>query len=303
MSLQSVKKRMLVTGSGGMVGSYVEKIFADYELYPTDIAWPISTPAKRGILDVMNREGVFSAVKKISPHIVLHLAAATDVDRCERESFFAYLSNVVGTQHVAEACRENNATMVYISTGAVFDGLRKDPFTEDDLPNPATVYGLSKWLGERIVALILEKYLIVRAGWMFGGGFRDKKFVGKIAQILFNGEKRLKVVDDKFGSPTYAKDLLRTIKALLEGEHSGVFHAVNGWGCSRYDVASEMKTILGKDDVTIEAVKSNAFKLDAPRGFSEQLINQRLSQLGMVQMRRWEEALKEYLLDDYRREE
>lgn len=297
MSLLPAKKRMLVTGSGGMVGSYVKEVFADDELYLTDVAWPTA------MLDVMNREEVFSAVKKVAPHVVLHLAAATDVDRCEREPFFAYLSNVVGTQHVAEACLENNSTMVYISTGAIFDGLRKDPFTEDDLPNPATVYGLSKWLGEKIVTLILKKHLIVRAGWMFGGGFRDKKFVGKIAQILFKGEKRLKVVDDKFGSPTYAKDLLRTLKVLLDKGHSGIFHAVNGWGCSRYDVANEIKTILGKDDVMIEAVKSAAFKLDAPRGFSEQLMNQRLSQLGMVSMRRWEEALKEYLLDDYRCEE
>lgn len=146
-----------------------------------------------------------------------------------------------------------------------------------------------------MVSFILPKYLIVRAGWMFGGGGKDKKFVGKIAKMILNGEKRLKVVDDKFGSPTYAKDLLKTTKSLLDQERFGIFHAVNGWGCSRYDVANEIKAILKANDVTIEAVKSDAFKLDAPRGFSEQLLNQRLSQVEGVSMRGWQEALKEYL--------
>lgn len=284
------KKRMLVTGSGGMVGAYAPGLFADYELYLTDLQ-----TSETSKLDVVNREETLSIVKKIDPHVVLHLAAATDVDQCERDPFYAYLSNVVGTQHVAQACRENDSVMVYISTGAVFDGVRKEPFTEKDLPNPSTVYGLSKWLGEKMISFILQKYLIVRAGWMFGGGVKDKKFVGKIAQMILQGEKRLKVVDDKFGSPTYAKDLLKTVKSLLDQERFGIFHAVNGWGCSRYDVANEIKAILGANDVTIEPVKSDAFKLDAPRGFSEQLLNQRLGDVAGVSMRGWQEALKEYL--------
>ena len=134
---------------------------------------------------------------------------------------------------------------------------------------------------------------------MMGGGRKDIKFVGKIAQKILSGEKRLKIVNDRFGSPTYAKDLVSGIKRLLDGSKEGIYHLVNGWGCSRYDMALEIRGILNRGDVEIIPVSSSDFLLDANRAPSEEIINQRLIEEGDNWMRDWKEALKDYLVNDY----
>ncbi len=289
--LFSKENRMLVTGANGMVGHYVENIFKDMDLVLTDINHCNVT------LDVTNPKEVQEAFLSFKPNVVLHLAAATDVDRCERDQDYAFHINIDGTRLVAEACKKHHATLIYVSTGAIFDGLSEKPYSEDDLPNPVTAYGKSKWEGEKCVSQLLDKYFIVRAGWMMGGGKKDKKFVGKIAQKILNGEKHFKIVNDKYGSPTYAKDLVLTIRHILNREPYGIYHAVNGFGCTRYDVALEMKSILKAHDVEIEPVGSDEFQLDANRAKSEELLNQKLMSRGA--MRPWKEALRDYLLNDF----
>ena len=133
---------------------------------------------------------------------------------------------------------------------------------------------------------------------MMGGGRKDVKFVGKIAQKILSGEKQLKVVNDRFGSPTYAKDLVGGIQRLLDSSKEGIYHLVNGWGCHRYDMALEIRRILNKE-VEILPVSSSHFSLDANRATSEEIMNQRLITEGDNWMRGWKEALEDYLLNDY----
>ena len=285
-------KRLLVTGASGMVGSYVEEIFDTYELLLTDAIG-------ENKLDITRTEEVFYWMEKFKPDVLLHLAAATDVDLCERDPDTAYLINAKGTETIAKACQKQSVCMVYLSTAVVFDGLKTTPYREEDLPNPVSVYGKSKWKGEQAVTLHLKDFYIIRAGWMMGGGRRDKKFVGKIAHKILSGEKELRVVDDKFGSPTYAKDMLGAIKNLLCSSPCGTYHAVNGFGCSRYDVALEIKSILNVHDVSILPVSSTVFDLDAPRACSEQIMNGKFIKQNTPWMRDWKEALREYLLNEY----
>lgn len=286
------KQKMLVTGVGGMVGSYVPEVFKDYDLVLTD---QIDGYAP---LDVRDPLAVSKAVGEVRPDLVLHLAAATDVDRCEQEQEWAYHTNALGTQNVALACQSHDVPLIYISTAGVFWGDNAEPYTEFDVPRPANIYGHSKLAGEHIVASLLRRYYIVRSGWMVGGCERDKKFVGKIVRMIWDGNTRLKVVDDKLGSPTYAKDLLRAIRALIPTGFYGLYHVANKGCCSRYEVALAIRDVLQRPDVEVEPVSSAYFPLPAPRARSEALRNLKLELLGLDGMRPWKDALREYLVTE-----
>ncbi len=272
-----------------MVGSYVRRAFADHELVLTDVSegW-IS-------VDVCDAIAVKRAIAEARPDVVLHLAAATDVDRCEREPDWAERTNAVGTQNVVRACETSAIPLVYVSTGAVFPGERTEPYTEVDTPAPSNVYARSKHAGEQIVDA-LPRHYIVRAGWMFGGASRDVKFVGKIARLIQGGQTRLEAVDDLVGSPTYALDLLLGIHRLMQTGAYGVYHLANAGSCTRYACALAIRDTLERPDVEIAPVSSDRFPLPAPRR-SEALGSVKLEPLGLA-MRPWREALREYLLTE-----
>ena len=283
------KQRMLVTGCGGMVGSYVSEVFVDRELVLTDRIEGFVH------LDVREPSAVRKAVADARPDIVLHLAAATDVDLCEQDPDWAFHTNAIGTQNVALACQEFDVTLVYISTAGVFWGDKAEPYIEFDVPRPANIYGQSKLAGERIVSSLLRRYYIVRAGWMIGGGKKDKKFVGKVARLILEGKNPVRVVSDKLGSPTYGKDLLTGIRILLSTGYYGLYHMVNRGFCSRYDVALALREFLQRPGVEIAPVSSAYFPLPAPRARSEAMRNLKLDLLGLNQMRPWQDALREYV--------
>ena len=280
---------MLVTGCAGMVGSYVSDVFHDYNLVLTDRVEGFPH------LDVREPSEVMKAVADAKPEVVLHLAAATDVDRCEQDPDSAYHTNAIGTQNVALACQAFDVTLVYISTAGVFWGDKPEPYIEFDVPRPANIYGQSKLAGEQIVSSLLRRYYIVRAGWMIGGGKKDKKFVGKIARLILEGQNPLRVVNDKLGSPTYGKDLLTGIRTLLTTDYFGLYHMVNRGCCSRYDVALAVRELLQRSGVEIAPVSSACFPLPAPRARSEAMRNLKLELLGLNMMRPWQDALREYV--------
>lgn len=271
---------ILLTGGKGMLGGY----FQGPGYLRTDI----------DSLDITRREDVRQAVLTHKPEAVYHLAAATDVDQCEINPDETYRVNALGTQNVALACQETDTPLVYISTAGVFGGDKCDPYTEYDEPNPVNVYGHAKWMGEKIVQQALRRFFIVRAGWMIGGGKEvDKKFVGKLLR-LFDEKKKLSVVNDKWGSPIYAKDLAAFIPTLVRTGAYGLYHYANHGVCTRLDIAKELVR-LTQADVEIVPVNSAVFPLPAPRARSEAIRNFKLELMGLDHARSWQEALKEYV--------
>ena len=285
-------KRLLVTGAGGMVGSYVREVFSDFNLILTDIIDGYL------YLDVADKDVVYKVMRENRADYVLHLAAATDVDKCETEPESGIKVNSYGTKNVAGVCGDLDIPMVYISTGAVFGGEKQAPYIETDDPCPTNKYGASKYEGEKEVRSLLDRFYIVRASWMIGGGKNDKKFVGKIMRKVMSGEKNLKVVNDKFGSITYAKDLLKGIRELIKTDKYGIYHMTNEGVCSRYDIALEMLNMLARTDVKITPVPSGEFPLLAPRGRSEALENHKLTMMGLNRMQPWKEALGKYIEEE-----
>ncbi|MFA5149108.1 MAG: SDR family oxidoreductase, partial [Candidatus Omnitrophota bacterium] len=162
-----MKKRAIITGANGMLADALWPLLKKkgYEVLPTDIN------GENGIVksDIRSVNEMLGLVKEFHPDIIFHLAAETDVDKCELQPEHAYGTNWHGTENIAQICKELDIEMVYISTGSVFDGEKRDGYTESDKPNPISIYGMSKLRGEEAVQSLLKKYYIVRAGWMIGG--------------------------------------------------------------------------------------------------------------------------------------
>ena len=269
-----------------MLGSDLCRVFArKFDVIATDIAE----------MDVRDHALVLETVTDSSPDVVVHLAGITDVDGCEKDPDLAYSVNVLGTKNVALACQGVDALMVYVSTLAVFDGTKCEPYTEYDRPNPQSQYAKAKHQGELVVRDFLDRYYIVRAGWLFGGGQQDKKFVGRIVDLA-RARSELMVVRDKFGSPSYTKDLSSGILQLMETEQYGTYHMVNtGPACSRFEIAEKALEYAKIDTCRLIPCSSAHFPLAAPRPRMEAGRNYNLELMGLHLMRPWEDALKEYI--------
>lgn len=285
--------KILITGCGGMLGEAVYNEFKDRcRVFATDIN--LNEPWLK-YLDVTDDKAMKSFLNKTQPDFLIHLAALTDMEYCQLHPEEALKTNARATEKLAEYALQKNIPFVYISTAGIFDGC-KDEYHENDQPNPLSIYGQSKYLGEQ-AATRVPKHIVIRAGWMMGGGpDKDKKFVNKIIKQIKSGTKRLAVVNDKNGTPCYTYDLARIITHLLDHGYSGVYHGACKGGASRFEVAKFLVEQLDRKDVTVHEVDSNYFAENyfAPRPPSEKLLNTRLSNEADL-ARDWKICLAEYL--------
>jgi dTDP-4-dehydrorhamnose reductase len=288
--------RMYIAGCGGMLGDAVYRHFAPIaDVRATDIdvneRW-------LGYGDVRDHAEMARQIADVRPHVIINLAAMTDLEECERDVECAWATNALGAENLGLLATKHDATYVYVSTAGVFGG-ENDVYTDDDTPNPLGSYAKSKYYGECYVRQSVPKHFVVRAGWMMGGGPRkDKKFVNKIYQQLVVGKRTLHVVGDKLGSPTYTVDFALGIHGLLESELYGLYNQACGGGGSRYDVAVELVRLLGLERiVTVEKVSSEFFAREyfAMRPASEQLVNPKLDACHLNVMRDWRVCLAEYV--------
>jgi dTDP-4-dehydrorhamnose reductase len=282
--------KLLITGSTGMLGSSMVPILVKrgYEVVTSNFLY--------SHMDITDIEQVRKTAKLAQPDMILHLAAETDVDRCEREPAHAFMVNAFGTYNVALVCKELKIPMLYVSTIGVFYGDKEIPYNEGDQPRPANIYGMSKLAGEEYVKKILKDYFIVRAGWMMGGGpSRDKKFVGKIVNQVKYNQPSVKAVTDKVGSPTYAPDFCEVVANLIATDEYGLYHCTNHGYPSRFDVAKEVVKLLGSKSEVIPVDSSAFSSLSAGRANSEMSDNLHLGYINLDSMRDWREALEEYI--------
>lgn len=295
--------RVLITGCGGMLGDAVYHTFSQMyqHIHATDI---VLTEPWLSHLDVRELSDCERAFAEVRPTIVLHLAALTDLEYCESNQDDCWKTNALGVENVALLARQYDVTMVYISTAGIYGG-EQDEFHDFDLPNPLSHYGRAKYYGERFVEMHVPKYFCLRAGWMMGGGpKKDKKFINKIFQQIQAGSRELRVVDDKFGTPTYTVDFARSTAFLVTTNYYGVYNHVCEGGGSRYDVAVEFVRLLGLDGrVKVIKVPSDYYKdtYFAPRPLSERLVNLKLNARRLNRMRDWRTCLEEYS-QTYKRE-
>ena len=292
--------KVLVTGAAGMLGSSMVPtlISKEHTVKATDINM-IGDEIDH--LDVRDSDEMLRVASDFSPSILLHLAAETDLETCETRVDYAYEENFVGTQNACVASRTLDIPLVYVSTAGVFDGTKDEPYTEFDAPNPINVYGHSKLMGEEIVRQTVPNHYIVRAGWMIGGGNRDKKFVHKIIDQIDNGKSKIYAVTDKIGTPTYALAFSIVLEKLMRTNWYGTYHLACKGRATRYDVAEQILKVLGRSDITLEPVTSEHFKEEffAPRPRSEEMRNYALDLRAANDMPNWKTALEEYLRSSF----
>ena len=289
------KRKVLITGCGGMLGSAFHEVFANnWEVRATDL---VPNEPWLGALDVRDVHALRRVIADDPPDYVIHLAALTDLEFCETHPEETYATNTLGTMQVALLAKEFDLTMVYVSSAGVFDG-SKAVCDDDDRPNPLNHYGRSKYLGELFVQQYLTKYFILRGGWMMGGGAKDRKFVSRIMQQIRAGRSELFAVGDLFGSPTYTYNFATNVAALLTTTSYGTYNLGGRGGASRYDIAKEILIILGLERrVTLHKVTREHFAKEffAPRPISERLANRKLTAKGLDRMEHWRSCLREYL--------
>jgi dTDP-4-dehydrorhamnose reductase len=291
--------KILITGSGGMLGSSMIPVLQGegHEVHATD------KNISDGIefLDVRKYDQVLQWASRLTPDFIFHLAAETDIEICENDPQYAYATNTIGTQNVALVCKKLGIKMVYICTAGIFDGKKESFYNEFDEAVPLSVYGKTKLEGEKIVRSLLHEYFVCRPGWMVGGGDKDKKFVGQILKQIRDGAKDLYAVDDKFGTSTYTKDFCKNLSQLMKTDYYGLYHMVSKGSASRYDVAKEIVKILNRPDITVHSVHSDHFAKRYPvnRPRSEMLDNMMLDLRDLNLMRNWREILPEYISENF----
>jgi dTDP-4-dehydrorhamnose reductase len=231
--------------------------------------------------------------------VVANAAAFTHVDRCEREPEVARRANAEAPGLLAEACARRGARLVHVSTDYVFSGESTEPYREEDLPDPRSMYGRTKLEGERRVLAAAPSNLVVRTSWLFG---RGRNFLAAIlaqAQASRRGEARgpLRVVDDQRGRPTWAVDLAAGIRRLVDRRATGLYHVAGGGIASWWDVARFCLDEAGFADLEVLRVRTRDLHLAAPRPAWSVLDCSKAEALG-VRMRDWRDAVRAYLRSD-----
>jgi len=275
--------KVLVTGAKGMLGAdLMARLGVVHEAVGVDI----------GEFDITSELETMDAVGGIRPDWVVHCAAYTNVDGCEKEPDKAYHVNSEGAGNVAKACWGAGSRMVYISTDYVYDGRKGAPYVETDPTGPLNVYGMSKLKGEKRVLGVLPEALIVRTSWLFG--LNGPNFVEAILKQV-GVKDELSVVDDQVGSPTYTVDLADGLVRLLEVEASGVVHVSNDGMCSWFAYAKKVLELSGATGIKVKPITTEELGRPALRPAFSELSNDKYRKITGHSLRMWDEALAEYI--------
>ena len=251
-------------------------------------------------LDLSDEAAVKAKVLGTNPDAIIHCAAWTAVDAAEDEENHdaVYSANVLATKNLAEAAKEVEAKLLYLSTDYVFDGQGTQPWLPDDKKYaPLNVYGQSKLAGELAVSSILEKYFIVRIAWVFGKN--GKNFIRTMLNVGKTHDT-VRVVNDQIGTPTYTKDLARLLVDMIETEKYGYYHATNseetpGGYISWYDFCCEIYRQAGINTKVIPVTTEEYGLSKAKRPFNSRLDKSKLVESGFQALPGWKNALARYL--------
>ena len=279
-------RRILVIGAKGMLGRDLMGILHSTCSKDEIIGWDIEE------IDIQKEDESITKIEKLRPEIVIHIAAYTDVDGCELDKEKAFAVNAEGTKHVVLAASKCDAKIVYLSTDYVFDGEKREPYSESDPPHPLNVYGHSKLKGEQYVQEGVKDSLIIRTQWLYGPF--GKNFVDSILRQATE-KSALSIVNDQMGSPTYTLDLARAISELIQFGARGIFHVANGDFCAWDTFAEAILKLSGINRVKVLPISSKELDRPAARPSYSVLSCQKLKKETGLTMRSWSEALKDYL--------
>lgn len=238
-----------------------------------------------------------TTLDQIHPTVVVNTAAMHNVEACEREPERAYAVNGIGARALSQYCIENSAYLLHISTDYVFDGKKKQPYTEADAPLPLNVYGNSKLSGEHFVLSTGDSSAVLRVSGIYGANkCRAKGGLNFVQLMLKLADEReeVRVVDDEILTPTYTVDIAQQVVSLCNARMPGLFHGTAQGECSWYRFAQEIFSLAGKG-VRLLPARPGEFPAKVPRPSYSVLENKALKSLGLDTMPDWQSGLKRYL--------
>ena len=276
-------KKILVTGANGQLGQCLQKISSQFEEFEF-----IFTDSET--LDITIKEEVNDFFWQNAPDFCINAAAYTAVDLAETDVEKAFLVNADGTENLAEACAENNAQFIHVSTDYVFDGENNLAYTEEDFTNPLGVYGASKLAGDELALEVNPCSVILRTSWVYSEF--GKNFV-KTMLNLFATKEELNIVADQFGQPTNANDLAEAIMKIIKSEKitPGIFNFSNLGRISWFDFAEKIAE-LSKAKIKLNAIETSQYPTPAKRPKNSVLDLDKISKTYAIQLKPWEESLE-----------
>jgi dTDP-4-dehydrorhamnose reductase len=247
-------------------------------------------------LDITNIGSVMSAFRDLKPDYIVNCAAFTDIDLAETEKDKAEAVNNIGAKNIAEAALELHSRLIHISIDCVFDGTKHGQYNENDITNPINEYGLSKLGGENSIINSGALYIIVRTQWLYGKN--GKNFVNTILKLA-DTQKKIEVVNDQYGSPTYTKDIAYALCEIITKDNglNETYHLTNSGSASWFEFAVEIVNVFKRANCEIVPVLSDKFIRPAKRPKNSVFDCSKIRQHYKIELRDWKAALKKYCYD------
>jgi dTDP-4-dehydrorhamnose reductase len=280
--------KIALIGANGQLG---------HDLQPALNAYELHTLTRKDI-DVTDFARTRGLLLDIHPNLILNTTAYHRVDDCETHPELAYDINALAVLNLVRIANDLDAVLVHISTDYVFDGHAGEPYTEDAVPFPLSVYGNSKLAGEFLVRALCKKYFLIRTCGLYGSAGSQGKggnFVETMVAKAKRGEP-IRVVSDQIITPTYTVDLARQIARIIPFKDYGLYHMTNEGACTWYEFAKSIFELSGIE-ANLSPTTSEIYKAPATRPRYSVLENARLKKLGLNEMRHWREALAAYLTE------
>jgi len=279
-----------VIGADGQLGSDICSALKKYDLDFTRLT------IKE--IDISERDSVDSVIKKeLNPDLIINTAAFHHVGKCETEPVQSFKVNGLGAANLAYACKKFGIPLMHMSTDYVFDGLKKAPYTESDIPNPLSVYANSKLSGEYLINSILGKFYILRLSGIYGRNICIEKGYNFVDKILKIGEEKgeVKVVDDEVLTPTFTEDIAEQIVHMIKNNAAyGLYHVSAEGQCSWYEFTKEIFKIKN-NGVKVNKAAPGEFSGGVKRPAYSVLENKHLKDQGLNIMPHWKQGLKRYI--------
>ncbi len=279
----SIVTRIWIAGAGGRLGSALYQRFGcntAYKLLTSDRDLPVENAVEVGHFADMSH-----------PDVIINCAGLTDVRVCEENPEEAYKVNAIGARNLAVAARRIDAKFIQISTDDVFDGMASKALCEFDEVRPVTMYGKSKYAGEKLVRELTDKHVIVRSSWLYGDGTRD--FINHVLDAA-QQDGKVYVPEDEISTPTSADALADFIEKLIATRECGLYHASCEGSCSRAEFAREILRLSGMEHIPVTSAPQGT----ALRPRFTLLDNMMMRITGLHQMPDWKDALRLYMEQD-----
>jgi dTDP-4-dehydrorhamnose reductase len=288
--------KIFLTGKNGQLGYQLEyDLKKSHEVVATD----------RDTLDLKDTQSIEDIIQKIKPDLIINAAAYTNVDKAEKEKHLAYEVNALAPKALTKAAIALDIPIIHISTDYIFDGLKKDAYEEDDIANPLSIYGKTKWQGEEFVRRH-RKHFIIRTSWVFST--HGHNFLKTIIQLA-QEKTSLNVVDDQWGAPTSIKTLSEAIQAIIAYldqknnlEVYGTYHVVSEGETNWYfysrkilDILESFKTELKLKKNDIYPIPSSQYPQAVMRPKNSRMNTKKFKNTFMLEFPHWEDEIEDVI--------